>query len=156
MRKIILLVISTIVGIVIGSIAILQLLKNTDQTDKVNKFKGYYNMLNEWLILKHADKSFDDYLLKCGYKQVAIYGMGEMGKRLYDELKNTEIEIKYAIDNNAKNIYSEVNVFDINDTLEEVDAIIVSCTFAFSEIEEKLRKITSCPIISLEDVVYEM
>ena len=126
-----------------------------EKQKKIDKFKGYYNMLNQWLMLKQEGKSLEKYFEDNNYKTIAIYGMGEMGNRLYDELKETEIEVKYAIDKNAAGAYSELDIRELEDELEEVDAVIVTATFAFDEIEGELGNIFSCPIISLDDVVYE-
>lgn len=123
---------------------------------KVDKFKGYYNMLNQWLVLKQKGQSLEKYFVDHNYKVIAIYGMGEMGNRLYDELKNTSIEIKYAVDKEAANTYSELEVLDKDVDFENVDAMVVTATFAFSEIEEELQKKVEFPIVSLEDVVYEV
>ena len=126
-----------------------------EKTQKVDKFKGYYNMLNQWLILKQEGRNLSEYFEKKSYKTIAIYGMGEMGNRLYDELKNTEIEVKYAVDKNAAGTYSELDVIDPDDSdWGEVDAVIVTATFAFEEIEEMLSEKIDYPVISLEDIVY--
>ena len=122
---------------------------------KVDKFKGYYNMLNQWLILKQEGKSLAEYFKKNDYKTVAIYGMGEMGNRLYDELKDSEIEVKYAVDQNAASTYSELDVVDKEDSFADVDVMVVTATFAFDEIEEEIGSKCSFPIVSLDDVVYE-
>ena len=113
-------------------------------------------MLNQWLILKQEGKSLIEYFNKNGYKSVAIYGMGEMGNRLYDELKDSEIELKYAIDKNAAGTYSELNVIGKDDDFPEVDVLVVTATFAFDEIEDELSGKVDWPIVSLEDVVYEI
>lgn len=127
------------------------------KTVKVDKFKGYYNMLNQWLILKQEGKNLSEYFVTNGYKTIAIYGMGEMGNRLYDELKGSGITVKYAIDKNAASTYSELDVIDPDVAeFEAVDAIVVTATFAFDEIEEMLSEKVDFPIVSLEDVVYEV
>lgn len=126
-----------------------------EKVQKLDKFKGYYSMLNVWLALKQEGKSLEKYFIDNGYKTIAIYGMGEMGNRLYDELKNTSIEVKYAVDKEASSVYSELNVIEKEDKMEKVDAMIVTATFAFDEIEEELNKLVEFPIISLEDVIYE-
>lgn len=41
-----------------------------------------------------------------------------------------------------------------DDTLPDVDAIIVTAFFFFDEIEQELEDKIDCPIISIEDVVY--
>ena len=124
--------------------------------ERVNKFKSYYNILNQWIILNHAGKKLEQFFINHNYKEIAVYGMGEIGNRLYEELKGSSVDIKYVIDKNAGSAYSESEIFTPEDKLEEVDAIIVTTVFAFEEIRSMLDKKCNCPIISLEDVVFEI
>lgn len=126
------------------------------QDKKVDKFKSYYNMLNQWLVLKQEGKSLKEYFADNNINTIAIYGMGEMGNRLYDELKNSEIKVKYAIDKNAESTYSELDIKTLEDDLPFVDAIIVTAVFAFDDIEKDISSNVDYKIISLEDVVYEI
>jgi len=130
--------------------------KVTQKEEKVDKFKSYYEMLNQWLIIKQEGKSLEQYFIDNGYKTVAIYGMGEMGNRLYTELQSGKVEIRYAVDENADGIYSDLEILSREDEFKEVDVMVVTATFAFDEIVEELRKKVDCPIVSLDDVVYDM
>ncbi|QHQ60687.1 hypothetical protein Ana3638_07795 [Anaerocolumna sedimenticola] len=158
MKKGIVGLLSLILGTAFGASGVNYLKNKTilEKEKKVDKFKSYYNMLNQWLILKQENKSFEKYFIDNEFKTIAIYGMGEMGNRLYDELKNSNVEVKYAIDKNAESTYSELNVVNLDDDLEEVDVIVVSAIFAFDEIEEQLKDTFDCPIVSLDDVVFEL
>lgn len=127
-----------------------------ERNDKVDKFKSYYNMLNQWLVLKQEGKSLEQYFVENNISTIAIYGMGEMGNRLYDELKNSNIEVKYAIDKNADSTYSELEVYELEDSLDEVDAIIVTAIFAYDEIEESISEVVDYNTINLEDIVYSI
>lgn len=151
-------VFSTLIGAAAGALGVNYLKEKEVEKKKVkvDKFKGYYNMLNQWLILKQEGKCLCEYFKANNYKVIAIYGMGEMGSRLYDELKNSDITVKYAVDKNAASTYSELEVIEPENEFEEVDAIVVTATFAFDEIETELRDKVDFPIISLEDVVYEI
>ena len=123
---------------------------------KIEKFKGYYNMLNQWLMLKQEGKSLEKYFEDNGYKNIAIYGMGEIGNRLYNELKDSKkVKIKYVIDKNA-DICSETRIFNIDDNFPDVDAVIITATFAFDEIKEELGKRLYVPVISIDDVIYSV
>ena len=64
--------------------------------------------------------------------------------------------MKYAVDKNAASTYSELELIEPEDDFAPVDVIVVTATFAFSEIEEELSERVDFPIISLEDVVYEV
>lgn len=140
-------------GIVIGKAGNKALM---EKAKKVDKFKSYYNLLNHWLDLKREGRSPIEYFHENHIKTIAVYGMGELGNHLYHELKDTDVELKYAIDKDT-GAYSEgVEVYSLDDSLESVDAIVVTAIFAFHEIEEELSNKMNCQIISLEDVIYWM
>lgn len=150
-------VLGTVVG-AIGGIAAASSLNGkhlAQRIEKIDKFKGYYNMLNQWLVLKQEGKTLEQYFVDNTYNTIAIYGMGEMGNRLYDELKNSDkVEVKCTIDKNAAITYSELEALETVDGMPEVDVVVVTATFAFAEIEEELRAKIDYPIVSLDDVVY--
>lgn len=145
------------VGTIAGAFGVI-CMKNRSETKllgKVEKFKGYYYLLNQWLILKQEGKSLEQYFVDNGYKTVAVYGMGEMGNRLCEELKESrKVKIEYVIDRNT-DTYSEVRMFGMGEKLPVVDVIVVTATFAFDEIREELAEKLDVPVISLNDVVYE-
>lgn len=151
-----------ILGFVVGAVAgytgrsIMDNKLKVAKEEKVDKFKSYYNMLNQWLALKQENKSLAEYFVTNHYKTIAIYGMGEMGNRLYEELKDTDIKIKYAIDQNPAGAFAEIDIVGSDDVLEEVDAVIVTAIFAFDKIEKMLTAKLECPIISLDDVVFDL
>jgi hypothetical protein len=64
--------------------------------------------------------------------------------------------VAYGIDQNADSIYADVDIVTMDDDLEVVDAIVVTAITFFDEIEGKLSGKIDCPIISLEDVLYEV
>ncbi len=149
----------SLLGVVAGGAAVNRIFssKESKKEEKIDKFKGYYQLLNQWLILKQEGKLLDQYFVDNEYRTVAIYGMGEMGNRFYNELKNSDkVQVKYAIDQNTRNVYSELEVLALEDELPKVDVIVVTATFAFYEIEKKLSKKVTCPVVSLEDIVLEV
>ncbi len=113
-------------------------------------------MMNQWVKIKQENKSIADYLEQNGYKEIAIYGMNYVGETLLDELANSNIKVKYAIDKNADAIYSDIDVVTPDDELTEVDAVIVTAITFFDEIEEHLLDKMDCPILSMEDILYEV
>ena len=128
-----------------------QLLNKTKRSKL--KFEGYYNVENEWLRKKISGETLEKFFEKNDYKTVAIYGNGNLGKLLCDDLFESNIDIKYIIDNNGGN-YREIKVVDKNSELEDVDVIVVTPTFDFENIKEDLRFKTDCKVASLFDVVW--
>lgn len=121
-----------------------------------DKHLALFLMMNQWVRVKQEGKSLAGHLEKTGYRTVAVYGMSYAGERLCAELKDSTVTIKYAIDRNAASMDSEVKVVSPDDVLENVDAVIVTSISAIVEITDLLSEKVNCPILSLEDILYEM
>lgn len=131
--------------------------QKVDENQKLaEKNRTQFFVLLQWLKLRQTGRSISNYLLERGYKKVAIYGMSYTGERVLFELKHAGIEVAYGIDKRAGGVASEINILLPDDKLPLVDAVIVSETFFFEEIKPMLSKKLSCPVISLEEVVYEI
>lgn len=151
-------VIAGIVGFCAGAHAICKKMTQgyKKMEDSEKRFRGYYDLLVRWMDFNHRNQSLERYLLQEGMNRIAIYGMGELGVQLLLELKNSSIEIAYAVDQNAEDTVEGTLVYKPEDTLEEVDAVIVTPIYAFDAIKDTMKTKVSCRIISLEDVVYGM
>ena len=158
-------IISSVLGTVLGtSLGAGFLYKAGKEKDKklkdiidVNcKNDAILKLFAKWMKLKQNGKSIAGYLKDNGYKTVAIYGMHYLGECLLNELKDSEIEVKYAIDRNAWQITADVDVITLDDNLLEVDAIIVTAFWFFDTIEDELFKIADYPVLSLEEIISEM
>lgn len=112
-------------------------------------------LMNQWLKIKQDGEEIEDYFYDNEIKTIAIYGMSYAGERLYEELKNTDIEVRYAIDRNCEGIYTDIDVLSVDEEFPAVDAIVVTPVFYFKEIKNMLQKKTDCRIVSLEDVIYK-
>ena len=82
--------------------------------------------------------------------------MNQWVETLAEELMESDIRIKYGIDKNADNIYADFDIVTPDSDLEKVDAIVVTPITFFDEIENMLTDKTDCPIISLEDILYQV
>ena len=51
--------------------------------------------------------------------------------------------------------FQDIDIVGVNELSDDVDAIVVTAVTYFDEIEEMLSEKVSCPIISLEDIIYE-
>lgn len=149
---------SFLLGAGIGSVVAYTVTKYFEphKLEKGDKFKSYYNMLCMWLDSEENGKPVDLLLNKAGYETIAIYGMGNMGKRLYQKLKDTDVEVLYGIDSYVSNEVSGLNVLSIEDELPKVDAIVVTIPFAFEDIKNTMGKKVKCPILSLEHILFEV
>lgn len=158
MKKGIITVISGIAGVIAGAGAVAKVLgKSLSKTNNLSdKHLALFLMMNQWVKVKQEGKKLSEYFETNGYKKIAIYGMSYAGETLLDELRESEIEVVYGIDNRADSIYLDLDIVTMEDTFEEVDAVVVTAITYFEEIAEKIEKKLECPIISLEDILYEV
>lgn len=127
------------------------------QKIRLGKFVKYFGLLDRWLWLKLQNKEIKEFFETKGYKRIAIYGLGEVGSRLYEELsRNSDISVIYAIDNNADKKNSPLKLYKPEDTLPDVDVIVVSVDYIYDDIAELLSDKVSCPIISIDDVIFSI
>ena len=127
------------------------------QKDELNnKNDAILKLYNYWMNLSLKGKTVSGYLKEHGYHSVAIYGMHYLGDNLLNELTDNGVEVKYAVDRNAERIQADVEVVKPEDELLEVDVIIVTAIRFFEEIDATLAKRVDCPILSIEDILYDM
>lgn len=130
---------------------------NSNIESKKDKFKDYYYMLDHWFCLNQNGESIESYFHNNNITKISIYGMGEMGQRLYHELKDSDIEIAYAVDQNADSLeIGSLEIINKDNKFEKVDAMIVTPTFAYEQICSELSDKVSFPLISLEDIIYSI
>lgn len=121
---------------------------------RIEQYRQYLDMMNQWLILKQEGKSIGEYLKKSQYSSVAIYGMAIYGRHTIRELEDTDITIAYGIDMKKMKPYKGIEVLQPTGKLPPADLIINTVIHENAAIAEVLVKLTSVPVISLEDIVF--
>ena len=148
----------TIIGAVGGSVVIgNNASKNIEKWRSLSdKHLELFLLMNEWMKMKQEGKHIKEYFEKNEYKSIAIYGLSHIGERLLKELQDCGLEVKYAIDRNADSVYTDIDIYSPDEKLPEVDVIIVTAVYFFDEIHNNLVDKVACPIVSFEDVLYEI
>lgn len=146
-----------ITGIFVTRNIYIKKLKDIDGIVKKNDMliKAY----DKWMQLEENGKTISDILHTHGYRTVAIYGMGCLGKRLYERLKAEGTDILCGIDKNAHYMYKNLYVYAIDDDdLPEADVIIVTPIYFYDEIRDTIREyrnVDVCSLYKLFDDIYD-
>ena len=142
------------IGAFIAGMLIMDYIVSKDMTKEINKIENdyqkmrlYYYIFNMWLDMKQQGKKLGEYMEKKGYKRVAIYGMKELGERLFIELRDAGIEVVCVIDSN-KNVLGNFTLISPDDEIPSVDLLIITADYYYAEIEKKMREKVDCPILS--------
>lgn len=123
-------------------------------TSEGERYFHMFLVMNRWVQNQNQNKKISKYLSNKGFSNIAIYGMGAIGKTLYAELRDTSVKVAYAIDRNAESMYAECDVFSLRDELQQVDAVIVTTLMDFEEIKKDITQKMECKIISVEEIVF--
>lgn len=126
--------------------------KNKNYIEKMNRTM---NLLNQWIILKEEGIGCYSVLEQKNIKRIAVYGMGICGRHLVRELCKTDLEILYAMDRKKMSSFLGVRVFRPEEELPQVDIIINTVITEHQTIAEMLKKHFKCPVINLEDIIFE-
>lgn len=122
----------------------------------IDKYKLYYHLNNKWISLKESDRRLGRYFTDNKISSIAVYGMGDIGLNLCDELIKDGIAVKYALDRDLARYDSAIPIKKMEDALETVDAVVITVPDEFEAIRKSLEGKFSCPIISIDEIIYSV
>ena len=90
---------SGLFGLMVGICVMAKIMKKKIQKIQTmsDKHLALFLMMNQWVKVKQEGKSLVKYMEQNGYQEIAIYGMSYVGECLLNELKNSNIVVKYGI-----------------------------------------------------------
>lgn len=112
-----------------------------------------YNTVRDWMAVVQSGCTLEPFFVEKGYREIAVYGVGEIGSLLLKEMVQYEkVSVKYGIDRNTADRNINISIVNPQAEFEPVDAIVVTPTFDFVNIKCKLAQKVECPIVSLDEV----
>lgn len=132
-----------------GAVGRVERIKNRQE---IQRYRGCVEMLLNWMMRTNEEDALVKSIQDKGYRKIAIYGMGDLGKLLYKRLKLSPVEVAYAIDRNPPRIDDQLKILSLNSDLLPVDAIIVTIIWEFESIRKKLENRIDTTIISMQEL----
>ncbi len=126
-----------------------------------NNYFDCFVTMKRWLENRNRDKKWSSYFQEYGYQTIAIYGAGDIGRLLYEELKESAITVLYFVDRNAEglNDINGIPVITPEEIIDQpkVDTLVISPLGDYFAISEALtRLMPELSTLSLKDAVYEI
>lgn len=115
-------------------------------------------LLDDWMYLRDHSVNVSQFFRKYGYRNIAIYGMGKLGRHLLYELNKGGIRVSFGIDKNNKNCGEDIGieVYSPEHQMPETDAVVITITNQYGEISRMLSENMSCPMIMIEEIIQEL
>ncbi len=122
------------------------------------RFREYYNVMLQWVLLLQKGIKIDEFLKSRGYSKIVIYGMSDIGNCLVSEIKKgCNCEILYTIDQGNPKLYYNVPCYKLKDlwNLEKPDIIVVTIPYLYDQIKDDITRIGDYMTISITELVYD-
>lgn len=129
--------------------------RTQEEISKVQKMIRINESFSKWLELKQNNCRLKEYFENNNYKSVAIYGMGDLGKKLFRELADDGVSVSYTIDRNI-GVDDKYKMIALPERLPEVDIVIVTAVSSFDDIYLDLKGRFNGEIVSIEDVLWSI
>lgn len=127
-----------------------------DQCRRENKYIRMFGVLDYWFEMKRKHKEIETYFRNNDFRTIAVYGIGYLGKHFVEELDQSDITVKFIVDKKAEQSPNKIAIYRPDDLFPEVDVIVVTAIVDFDDISDLLESKVDCPIVSLEDIIYEL
>lgn len=118
-----------------------------------SKLKTAFSLVVKWLEIKQKGYNLSEYFKKNGIRTIAIYGMSYLGCRLYDELENGDVEIRYLLDRNPNKMDSILEFGSLESEKLLIDAIVVTVALTEKQVISEIKKKGYQKVVGLSEVL---
>lgn len=128
--------------------------KELEERERViQKYRQFYRIFLQWIKVEQNRGSIAKYLQEQKLINIAIYGYGDLGKTLYNQLENTDIIVTEILDKREIGIENNLVIKKPMGGNRDVDAVIVTAVYYFDEIQKELNELGYKNIISLQNLL---
>ncbi len=117
---------------------------------ELDNYKKAFSLLQSWTRKVSAGASPVAFFEEKRLKKIAVYGAGDVGKSLELLMRNTGIEVRFFIDQNAEYMISELPVYRKEKIPGDIDAIIM--TVKSDAIVKELEETVNCPVYDIDEI----
>lgn len=128
-----------------------------EQEKRIEKLSQSNRIYSKWIDIQIKNKKFCEYLKQIETRNIAIYGWGDIGRKLYWSLQSTDINVRYIIDKNITDTgveSLEVRFPKANDM--PVDMVIITVIGSCDAIQNELLSLNYQHVVSLNSILEEM
>lgn len=132
--------------------------ESREKEENIQSLLRHDKLLDNWMYLRDHQINVSDFFHKYGYREIAIYGMGKLGRHLLYELEQGDISVAYGIDKNSGENGRDMGmrIYAPGSPVPEVDAVVITVTNQYAQIGRMLNKTMKCPKITMEEIIQEL
>lgn len=131
--------------------------RNEKDIATIKRQEAVLTVYSKWIELYQNEITVSDYLIKSGYRDVVIYGLGWIGKNLLSEVMESSLNVKYVVDRAISmrdGEYKGVMCYNPDAKLPSADFLIITVPSEADDIKSKMRKKVNFPIQTIQDLLF--
>lgn len=124
----------------------------------VKRMGGVLALANQIIRANTQGKTISRKIEERGITSMAIYGMGEIGERLMEDiLLNSSVRLLYGIDIKAAELYMAVPVYTLEQAagMEKPDLILLTVGGGSDSLRKEIREKMSCEVMTIGELLCE-
>lgn len=143
-----------------GDKQLLQILEKRYQeiaqmSDPVRGRNQYQKIINKWEQLSEHSWDIKTYFTNKGIKKLAIYGMGNLGCKLYDAINSPEIQVVYVVDRESRYLSEVVCIKKTTEELSGIDMLVITVSDEEAELVNYYKDRLDVPVVGISEIVYD-
>lgn len=124
---------------------------------RMDRQKALQDYLFRWVRLGQMGVTIEELLKKRELSRIAIYGYDKIAECLVYELKSGLVQVECIIDRKGKGILTDFPTVTLQDIKPlNLDAIIICPVDDYGNIKKDIEKICDVPLITFEELIYEL
>lgn len=126
------------------------------QEKKQSERKQLYNEITQrWLVKRLNNiEPVRQYVKERNYKDIVIYGAGTLGKMVYDELRDFDVEIKFCDQSVTETDWLDKGIMKLSDLKNsDCDCVIITPVHVYNGIKKNLIGIGVKQMVSLAEIL---
>lgn len=127
--------------------------KQPEEDLRYQKSEKALGLAVKWLEVRQNGHNLAEYLKANGIHSIAIYGMAALGRRLYDELREEDILIKYLLDKNPGDMSGILDFTILDGERMDVDAVVVTVAGAERQIVRNIEERGYRKVVGLSEMI---
>lgn len=124
---------------------------------ELERFQWLLKITNELLCLNISQKHWYQPLERKGYQNVAVYGMGELGIRLVEDIMlNSSMKLLYGLDQNAHQLSLVCPVYQLEEIydLPKPDIIVLAAYSTDDSLKRSIADVSGCEVLKIEEAIH--
>lgn len=121
-------------------------------------FIQLYELMEKPKLFVDLGKNLTRYFHRNDYRNIAVYGVGKLGKLILRNIDVTQLESICTVDENKESRFENIETVTIKELVarEKLDLVLVTPLLDYPQIEAQICSMREIPVISAKELMCDM